>query len=176
MYDDNMGLAVRPAVPEDFDRFCEIYASAREFMRRSGNPNQWRTNRPAPETIARDIRTGISYAVMSGQRVCGVFTFSIGEDPTYRSIDGEWLNSEPYGAIHRIASDGTVRGVFSECLKFCLSKIGNIKIDTHRDNAVMRRRLSDSGFKFCGVIITDDGTPRMAFQLCRRDGSDAVTV
>ena len=32
---------VRPVKTEEIDRILEIYASAREFMCRSGNPTQW---------------------------------------------------------------------------------------------------------------------------------------
>ena len=34
-------LRVRNATENDFDRIMEIYRYAREFMIRSGNPNQW---------------------------------------------------------------------------------------------------------------------------------------
>ena len=36
--------------------------------------------------------------------------------------------------------------------------------DTHADNAVMQRLLEGAGFVRCGIIYTDDGSPRIAYQ------------
>ena len=53
------------------------------------------------------------YAVEINGRFCGAFVFFIGEEPTYRIIeDGAWIDDGPYGTIHRVASDGTERGIF----------------------------------------------------------------
>ncbi len=157
-------MTVRKALISDFERIQEIFASAREFMRRSGNPTQWGGARPPSERTLDDISNGVCYVICDGGRTVGVFSFITGDDPTYRSIDGEWLNNLPYGTIHRLASDGSVRGVFSACLEYCSAISKNIRIDTHRDNAPMLRLLSEHGFKLCGTIVTDDGTPRLAFQ------------
>ena len=54
------------------------------------------------------------------------------EDPDYQVIEGAWLNEEPYGVVHRITSDGTVKGAASACLTWAFGQCGNLKIDTHR--------------------------------------------
>lgn len=58
--------------------------------------------------LRRDIAEGISHVVVSDNKIVGTFVFIIGDEPTYSEIEGEWINDEPYGTIHRIASDGSV--------------------------------------------------------------------
>lgn len=161
-------MTIRRSTLSDLPRILEIYSRARDFMRSSGNPTQWGDSRPAESSVRGDIERGVGYVVEHGGEIVGVFAFIIGLDPTYERIDGEWLNDEPYGTVHRIASSGEVRGVFSACLDFCFSLMPNIRIDTHCNNAPMRHLLKKHGFTECGTIWTDDGTPRMAFQKCSR--------
>ena len=161
-------LYVRPAAAKDLDRIMEIYAAARETMRKNGNPNQWGTDHPPRGMISEDIRIGRSYAVCSRQngreQISGVFVLIIGEDPTYKVIeDGEWLNDEPYGTIHRIAGDGSAKGVLEAALVFAAGRIRNIRIDTHHDNTIMQHLLDKYGFTRCGIIYVADGTPRIAY-------------
>lgn len=160
-------MNVRNSTPEDFPEIMETYIYARELMRNNGNPTQWGNRFPAEEKVRRDIEKGTGFVVEENGILCGVFAFIIGPDPTYRVIeDGAWINdSEPYGTIHRIASNGKAPGVFDACLKFCESRINNIRIDTHRNNAAMLHLIPSRGFQRCGIIYTeDDGTPRIAFQ------------
>ena len=95
----------------------------------------------------------------------GVFAFIIGPDPTYAEIwDGDgWLNDEPYGTIHRIASNGKTKGIFETCVAYCETLIDNIRIDTHADNAPMQHLIRKNGFTRCGIIRIADGTLRTAF-------------
>lgn len=133
-------------------------------MKKNGNPKQWGDNRPTPETVARDIEHENSYVIEVSGKICGVFALIIGDEPTYQIIEGKWLNDKPYGTIHRVAGDGSVKGILKECLKFCESKIGNIRIDTHADNTIMQHLLQKNGYTRCGIIHVEDGTPRIAYQ------------
>ena len=42
--------------------------------------------------------------------------------------------------------------------------VGNLKIDTHRDNVVMQNMLKKNGFQSCGIIHVQDGSERLAYQ------------
>ena len=135
-------------------------------MRDMGNPDQWGDDWPPDELAAEDIEQGLSYVVEDGGRVHGVFALILGEDPTYAYIeDGSWLDDEPYGTIHRIASDGQSHGVLAACIDFCLGVIGNLRIDTHADNALMHHAVKKVGFVRCGIIYLENGDPRTAYQL-----------
>ena len=158
-------MIVRKTTFDDLNEILDIYKYAREQMKLNGNPNQWKNNRPAPETIKKDITNGNSYVIEDNNEIYGVFAFIIGNDPTYEIIEnGKWLNDDEYGTIHRIASNGKSKGILEECLSFCETKVGNIRIDTHEDNKIMQHLVEKLGFKKCGIIYTDDGTPRLAYQ------------
>lgn len=157
-------MTIRKPSISDLPDILKIYFRAREFMRLSGNPTQWGDSRPHESLIIADIEAGNSYVIEQNGKITGVFALIIGSEPTYSEIDGVWLNDEPYGTIHRIASAGIAHGIFDVCLDFCFKQISNIRIDTHENNAVMRHLLKKHGFAECGMIYVDDGTPRIAFQ------------
>ena len=50
-----MSMIIRKAVPTDIDRLMQIFAIAREFMKSSGNPNQWINGYPQEELIKNEI-------------------------------------------------------------------------------------------------------------------------
>ena len=157
-------FTLRKSRIEDLDRIAEIFASARQRMKENGNPDQWKDDRPSLDLVREDIRKGNSYVVEDDGRVVATFAYIIGIEPTYLDIDGQWLSDDPYGTIHRIASDGSVRGIFELVLNFAESFGRDIRIDTHEDNTVMRHLLAKHGFIYCGIIIVDNGTKRLAFQ------------
>lgn len=157
-------MEIRKATPEDMPEILRVFAVAREAMKRNNNPTQWGNDRPAPATLEGDIRRGNLYLEVEDGRVVGVFALNLGIDEAHEKLRGTWLNDRPYGVIHRLASDGTVRGVLARCLEFCETVIDNIKIDTHRDNLIMQHLLGKYGFTYCGTILAEDGTPRLAYQ------------
>ncbi len=157
-------MEIRQTTMEDLDVAMQVYETARKTMRSSGNLNQWINGYPSRELIKDDIRKGNSYVVTENGKIVAVLAFIIGPDPTYAKIDGAWLNDSPYGVIHRIGSDGSTKGVIPFVIKYAFTKVDNIRIDTHRDNAIMQHVLTKNGFKRCGIIVIEDGTERVAFQ------------
>ncbi len=156
---------IRKAVLEDLPRMEEIFAYAREQMKKNGNPTQWGENRPTRESICNNIKKGYSHLLIEEGQIYGTFVFFIGRDETYDVIeDGAWINEEPYGVIHQVASDGTRGGILRSIVEYCESQIHNLRIDTHRDNHIMQHLLEKNGFEYCGIIYTDDGTKRLAYQ------------
>lgn len=158
-------MEIRRSQPEDLPALFEMYAQARAFMAAHGNPNQWGTTNPPDALIEQDVRDGHSYVCEHEGSIAAVFFFNNGPDATYQTIEnGGWLNDAPYGVVHRITSNGTVRGAASFCLDWALEQCGNIRIDTHEDNLVMQNLLKKNGFSFCGTIHIEDGTSRLAYQ------------
>ncbi len=162
-------MTIRKTRIDDLDTISEIYSFARNFMKKTGNPNQWKNNYPKREIIISDIEKGVSFVIEEKNIIYGVFTFIVGNDPTYENIKGKWLNDKTYGTIHRIASNNKMKGILGYCLSFCKSKIANIRIDTHKDNLIMQHLLEKYGFVKCGIIVCDDGTPRIAYQKLFKD-------
>lgn len=156
---------VEKAEMRDLPRILEIYAYARNFMRETGNPDQWRNNFPPEALLAEDIKKGNLYVIKEDDAIHAVFFFAIGADPTYAKIEqGEWLSDTEYGTIHRVAGDGTLHGVLGMIVAFCSRKISHLRIDTHEDNKVMQRAISKNGFQKRGIIYIEDGSPRIAYE------------
>jgi hypothetical protein len=158
---------IRYTTTQDLEKVMAIYAYARTQMKKNGNPNQWGDSRPSAWTIKTDISRHHSLLITEDDEICGVFTFMIGRDSTYAVIEnGNWLNDEPYGVIHRIASNGRCSGIMDFALNYCESQIDNIRIDTHQDNKIMQHILEKHQYVKCGIIYADDATPRIAYQKC----------
>lgn len=160
---------IRKARNRDIEAIFRIYEYARFYMRQNGNPTQWGDGYPSFADIADDIGSEEMYVLCDERDFpYGAFVFYLWkEEPSYAHIDGAWLNDKAYGTIHRIASDGSRKGVFSQCLEYCSSICPNIRIDTHLHNTVMRHLLQKNGFVPCGIINIDrsDGdSARIAYQ------------
>ncbi len=163
-------MEIRKSQLEDVPRIMEIYARARRFMAAHGNPHQWGpTNWPPEQLILRDIEQGRSYVCEDDAgRVVGTFSYAFGPDiePTYREIEGgAWRSEAPYGVVHRIATDGSVRGVGTYCLSWAFAHSGHLRVDTHGDNVVMQNLLAKLGFTPVGTIyVEEDDYPRIAYE------------
>lgn len=162
-------MEIRHTTENDLPEVMGIYAYARRFMAVHGNPRQWGpTNWPPEGLIRADIASGSSYVCVHEGKIVGTFFFAQGEDvePTYADIeDGAWLEGGPYGVVHRIAGDGSVRGIGSFCIDWAFAQCGHLRMDTHGDNQVMQNLLRKKGFAHCGTIyVREDHDPRLAYE------------
>ena len=163
-------MEIRKTTEQDIGRLMEIYAYARDFMAKTGNPNQWGPTNWPPEVLLRnDIKEGSSYVCTNDNgTVIGTFYFIQGKDiePNYREItDGAWLDDSAYGVVHRLASDGSERGIGQFCINWAFAQCGHMRIDTHTDNKVMQKLLTKLGFQRCGIIyVIEDNYPRYAYE------------
>lgn len=158
-------MNIRKTVTEDLNAVVKIYENARQFMRESGNKNQW-IGRPDENDVMHDIESGNGYVVEGyGGEIIGAFFFCCGDDPTYKIIyDGKWINDTAYGVIHRIAVKHHGCGIADFIYNYCFNIRQNLKIDTHKDNIPMQKSLLKNGFKYCGIIHLENGDERLAFQ------------
>lgn len=162
----NMKLNVRKAVRSDLNRLMEIFDSARRFMAHTGNPNQWVGGYPQRELMESEVESGHCYVCETEEgRTVATFCFIPGPDPAYVYIeDGAWPDERPYYVIHRLASDGTCKGVGKYCFDWCFSRFPCLRADTHADNKVMQHLLAENGFVRCGTVYLASGSPRIAYQ------------
>lgn len=171
---------IRLAEMADFPQILTIYRKAREFMKENGNPSQWGDTFPREEVLRNDIEEKKHlYVITRGEKdaeiIAGVFALIIGPDPTYAVIEpctgdppentGFWLDESLYGTIHRLASGGRAHGIFAEAIAYSRRQIAHLRIDTHADNLIMQRLIARAGFSRRGIIYTDDGSPRIAYEL-----------
>ena len=162
------GLSIRKSAPDDIPEMLEIFAAARRFMAETGNPDQWSEDYPGEELLKSDIASGDSHVILSEGRIVATFVLRPGNDPTYDIIhDGNWPNDLPYATIHRIASRGERKGMLHAAMQYALERYSAIRIDTHRDNTVMRNAIAKEGFTYCGIIHCWNGTERLAYQFTK---------
>ena len=157
-------MGIRKASTDDLAAVLAIYKRAREFMRQTGNPTQWKDSYPPEETVRKDIDTGHLFVWEQKGKLHGVFAFFREGDPVYDALPVSWLNQLPYAAIHRVASAGTQKGMLGACVDFCLSVCPNLKIDTHKENTVMQSALIKQGFTPCGTVNIPNVGERIVYQ------------
>ena len=161
---------IRNARLDDVPVIMRLIDEARGIMRSCGNVNQWIDGYPSETTIVEDINNGHCYLCEedSGEVVAS-FAFIPGPEPTYREIfEGNWLDDKPYYVVHRLASTVSSHGVFKDVMDYCMEVAGNLRIDTHRDNVIMRHVIERYGFTYCGIIYLLSGDERLAYQLMVR--------
>ena len=129
--------------------------------------DRWGAGDRPEELLEDDISQGNLYvledAVADEAIIHAVFAFIEGEDPVYLKIEqGSWMVDTEYAAVHRVASDGTVRNVLEKIMDYCKAQIPHLRIDTHEDNKVMQHVLEKYGFVRCGIVYVSDGSPRIA--------------
>lgn len=157
----------RHATTDDVPVIMRLIDEARAIMRSCGNVNQWIDGYPSEDTIRQDIANGHCYLCMeqgSGE-VLASFAFIPGPEPTYKEIyEGNWLDDEPYYVVHRLASTADSHGIFNDVMDYCMAVAGTLRIDTHRDNVIMRHVIDRYGFTYCGIIYLLNGDERLAYQ------------
>lgn len=106
-------MQIRKAREEDYSRMLAVYERARQFMRDTGNPNQWKDTDPRPEAVLEGIRSGKAYvAVSEGKAVLEEEAVSDGmaasdgkeEEGCGRDDSGEEILGAFYFAIEEDAS------------------------------------------------------------------------
>lgn len=154
----------------DIETIMTIYDKARAFMRLNGNYKQWINGYPSKQQIRQDINNDVSYVVKQDNKIVATFAFIIGQDLTYIKIDeGNWSSNNNYGVIHRIASDNSIKGITNYVFNWCLQYINYLRIDTHQDNKIMQHCILKYGFKYCGIIYVNDGSPRLAYDFIKQE-------
>ena len=141
------------AEPEQVDAMVAITEQARANMAAMGI-DQWQCGYPDRGTWEADVAAGAAYVALDEGRVVAVFRYADEPEAAYETLEGEWLTDGPYATVHRCAVDPACRGRGS--------------IDTHADNAPMRRAVEKFGFVPCGDITLTEGpeagAPRIAFE------------
>ena len=151
----------------DCTQIIEIYDQAKIALR-NNKIDQWQNGYPNIDTLTQDIKNGDSYILKDGDDVVATVLATTKHEPTYDQIEGAWLNDQDHVVIHRMATlqTKTKQGIATKCFEAVeqlFPTIHNIRIDTHEDNFLMQKALLKCGFIHCGVILLEDGSPRVAY-------------
>lgn len=151
----------------------EIIEDAKTYLA-SQNIDQWQNGYPNAAQIENDILNGESFVVINDEnQVMATSMFSTNKEPTYKIIEGNWIINEDeiYGVIHRMAIKkefrkfGLATLLFNEFhLQLVEKNIKSLKIDTHEDNLGMQSLIKKLGYTYCGIIYTNYGDKRLAFE------------
>ena len=156
---------IRKATEKDIPAAMELFTAAKSIMRSDGNSTQWGDGYPDAGIVRTDISMGGAHLIGRDGEPGACVAVRPAADAPASARDGKWLDdSSPYHVIHRIASTPESHGVFRRIIEYALSVSGNLRIDTHRDNRIMRRLIEKAGFSYCGVIVLADGSERLAYQ------------
>lgn len=138
-------------------------------MRSSGNLHQWSDSYPNAGAVRTDMEKEGAIVIEDDGRIVAYFAFLPSPEPTYSYIEGgAWLdNTGPYHVIHRIASFPDAHDIFRDMIAWCGERESNLRIDTHRDNAIMQKLIERHGFAYCGIIYLASGDERLAYQRIR---------
>ena len=161
-----MSRKIREAKLSDMAEILKVMDAAKKIMRQSGNMLQWGEGYPSEKVIAADMEKDGGFVIEEEDRIIAYFAFLPSPEPTYKVIyEGKWMDDElSYHVIHRIASAEGSKGVLKAILQYCFQHTDNIRIDTHRDNVIMRHLLGKLGFTYCGIIYLANGDERLAYQ------------
>lgn len=162
------------AQAEHVEAMTAITDQARASMAAMGI-DQWQCGYPDRGTWEADVAVGMAYVGLDEGRVVAVFRYADEPEAAYETLKGEWLTDGPYATVHRCAVDPVCRGrgIIGELFSFACDKAAadgmvSVRIDTHQDNAPMRRAVEKFGFVFCGDITLTEGpeagAPRIAFE------------
>ena len=148
---------LRKAKNTELEKIVIIIEDGREFLRQQ-RINQWQHGFPSKETIEQDIKEQTSYVYEIDRNIVATAMLT-NYDRDYENYPTLWSKCDNYLVIHRIATiknkrnQGVGRQFLSAIVEFAKKEnIDYIRIDTHKDNKIMRKFLSNFGFVELGEI------------------------
>ena len=166
-------MYIRDAKTEDAARIMEIIDRAKESLRALGI-DQWQNGYPNMDSTLRDIESGVGRVLIDDDNnIIATAAVYVGNEPTYNKIcGGSWLSeTDTYGIIHRIAVDtmSKNKGIASMIMSYCAdlareAGLSSLRCDTHFGNVIMQHTLEKNGYKRCGTIFLEDGSPRVGYE------------
>ena len=156
-------MEIKLATVSDIPALHELFDTGRQRQQNNGF-TQWGKGYPAETLILEDIEREAAYICLNddGEMIGAISVFT-DPDPTYFEIEGEWLNEEPYASVHRIVTNGQVKGLGQYLLRWVQWNHDNIRIDTHKQNGPMKYILNKLDFEYCGIIYLENNEARNAY-------------
>lgn len=166
-------MHIRHSTFKDIPEIMVIITDAKTYLA-AQKIEQWQNGYPNTAQVENDIENGESYVLLNAQnQVIATAMFTTRKEPTYAIIEGKWKVDENkvYGVIHRMAIKsgfrklGLAAQLFEEFhQQLNQQNIQSLKIDTHEENLGMQSLIKKLGYQYCGVIYTNYGDKRMAFE------------
>lgn len=175
-------LGFRKATEKDLDAIMRIALEGKKLLKSRGIDQWQKGGYPSREEFEADIVNGIGYVMTDDDMPVAICAISFDGEPAYDYIEGAWLtpSGTRYAVAHRgaLAPEYQGRGLTGEWFAYIVEtarKNGavSVRIDTHKDNAAMRKVFTNAGFKECGVVYLHggdcgQGDPRIGYELIIR--------
>lgn len=167
-----MDFLFEKATADQIEQISVLFEKGRQFLKAQGIDQWQQSHSPSAAVVEADIQKGIGYVLRTQEGVVAAYAAVIpGREADYDVIEGQWLGSGPYCAIHRVTVSEAFRGrgVAKELLKKCREQAKELgahsaRIDTHADNRIMQKAILHSGFTYCGVVTLSYGAKRNAYE------------
>lgn len=157
---------------EEAELAMDIINQAKAYLKAQGI-DQWQTGYPDMACIMGDIQSGKGYFMLSdAHEIIAYMCIDFDGEPAYERLNGQWLSraDEPYVVVHRLAIAENVRGSGNAAAAFCLAErlarekgIKFFRVDTDKQNVIMKHILQKQGFTYCGEIWFDNSV-KIAFE------------
>ena len=164
-----MNYQFRKADISEISQIWEILQQAIKRRKADGS-SQWQNGYPNPETIRNDISKGVGFVLADEDTIVAYSALIINDEPTYLKIIGQWLTTDDFVVVHRVAvsekylNQGLAQKVFGFVEEFAAgNNIRSIKVDTIFDNLAMLKIMEKLGYTYCGEVSVN-GSPRKAFE------------
>ena len=154
-------MELKLATISDINVIMNIITDAKEYLKNQGL-KQWNLSDgyPREEDMLKDIKNEACYLLIDENEAIGTMSIIFDKDENYDEIyEGQWLTTNQYASIHRIAIKNThhkkqLGKVMLELAEEIVKNknITSIKIDTHKNNIPMTKTILYAGYTYCGII------------------------
>ena len=148
---------LRKAKNNELDKILQIINEGKQFLKEQGI-NQWQHGSPGRSDVENDIKQEISYVYELDGEIVGTAMLN-NYDADYEKYSTLWTSCNNYLVIHRLAikeeyrSQGVAHKFMNDIILFAKeNSVEYIRIDTHKDNVIIRKYLSKNSFKELGKI------------------------
>lgn len=145
-------LMLRKAKNNELDKILQIINEGKKFLKEQGI-NQWQHGAPGINDIEKDIKQETSYVYELDGEIVGTAMLNT-YDADYEKYPTIWTKCNNYLVIHRLSvkkecrSQGVSHKFMNDIILFAKeNSVEYIRIDTHKDNVIMRKYLSKNNFK-----------------------------
>lgn len=154
-------LIMRLARINDLDQIMSIIEQTKAIMQAENN-DQWDNDYPNEQIFRQDIAEGNLYVAEFGNEVGGFICLNDAEEAAYRGL--AWSNDTRSLVVHRMAIRPDLRqqGLAGKLLDFAEQiargrQLSYLRADTYAINEKMQGLFKKKGFRFVGVLISQDG-------------------
>ena len=159
----------------EIEEIMSVIEDGKEFLKQQGI-NQWQHGSPGRSDVENDIKQETSYVYELDGEIVGTAMLNT-YDADYEKYLTIWTKCNNYLVIHRLAvkkeyrSQGIGHKFMNDIILFAKeNSVEYIRIDTHKDNVIMRKYLSKNNFKELDEIKLSmknslDDKERIAYEL-----------